>query len=480
MGSTNFGNQISTVKYYSPANSISWNRRNVDITPVGIYKGALLSKVSDVSVAVSAGTYEIKDATYQMRIMTQISASITIDPATPYVVARWSYAASTTNFMDLLAVSSAGRQANDLIIGKGIFAGSVLTGFDYNERTAPMSFDRFLKVEQTDTASMKVKVNSGWIQTVEKKWAIPMQESPVILAPVTDPRIDLIYVDDTTGAIGVVTGVEAATPSIPLYDGKIVLAEIYLTTSTTSITNDLITDVRGIIGNSAKSNGAPSFSRSFTNASLVANELVITHNLNTTQLHVTVYNNFGKYTIPDETTLTSVNSVTLRFATFGALVGTWSYVITGVSDEFIAPAYTVATDLNTPSNTTIPTTEAVANALAGGLFVARNPDAVDFNTGSFTKDAGFHDLDLSAIIPVGTTAVQIQGRASASATGQVFAFYAEGKTLALVGCETYIANTGHSSYYSGVVPVGVNRVIRYYGSPGLDGIATLTAPGYWK
>jgi hypothetical protein len=61
--------------------------------------------------------------------------------------------------------------------------------------------------------------------------------SGTITAPSTNPRIDLVCID-SAGTISIVTGTEAASPSAPTYPAdKLVLAEIYLKTTSTSIRN---------------------------------------------------------------------------------------------------------------------------------------------------------------------------------------------------------------------------------------------------
>lgn len=73
------------------------------------------------------------------------------------------------------------------------------------------------------------------------------QISATIVAPVSNPRIDLVVVDAGTGIMSIVTGTPAATPAPPaLPAGKLPIAQILLQTSTTTITNSLITDRRAV------------------------------------------------------------------------------------------------------------------------------------------------------------------------------------------------------------------------------------------
>lgn len=98
---------------------------------------------------------------------------------------------------------------------------------------------------ETSPTTMTIKIAAGRFQTGSTLVENSEQTTGTITAPSSNPRIDLVHIDSTTGTIGVTTGSEAASPSRPsLPTGKIPIAEIWLTTSTTSITNSDITDIR--------------------------------------------------------------------------------------------------------------------------------------------------------------------------------------------------------------------------------------------
>lgn len=92
---------------------------------------------------------------------------------------------------------------------------------------------------------MKVWVGPGWLFDGATRTEVAGQFTAAITAPVTNPRIDLVHIDASTGAVGVTAGSEAATPSAPaLPAGKLPVALVTLATDTTEITNSIITDVR--------------------------------------------------------------------------------------------------------------------------------------------------------------------------------------------------------------------------------------------
>ncbi len=96
-----------------------------------------------------------------------------------------------------------------------------------------------------DTPNMTVKVNAGWIYTGAAITEVTAQNTGMITAPSTNPRIDRVVVDKTTGTVSVITGSEGASPSAPaLTVGKLPVGQIYLTVGMTEITNADLTDER--------------------------------------------------------------------------------------------------------------------------------------------------------------------------------------------------------------------------------------------
>lgn len=97
-----------------------------------------------------------------------------------------------------------------------------------------------------DTPDMQVLVDAGQLFLANSTLVSNAQQtSATIVAPVTNPRIDRIVINDQTGVVAVITGTEAASPSAPaITAGTRPVAQILLATSTTAITNSMITDER--------------------------------------------------------------------------------------------------------------------------------------------------------------------------------------------------------------------------------------------
>jgi hypothetical protein len=238
--------QKISVQFFDPADAKEVNARVYDILPVGIYDGGYLAKVTDASVTLSPFSAEISDGTYQVKDESNASEAVAVSIATPYVIIRWVYAESPSNVALLLGVALGSIQATDLVVGRCVYTGSIMTGFDYSLRSVPDTHQLFLKVIPTVPASMAVRIMPGKVSYGVSNHDIIDQQSSTLIAPTSNPRIDVVYVD-TDGIVKVYTGTEAATPVAPGYNGKTALAEITLTVGMTTITKASIKDVRAFL-----------------------------------------------------------------------------------------------------------------------------------------------------------------------------------------------------------------------------------------
>lgn len=254
MGSINYGNQVISVGYKDPANAWVVNKRHLGTRARGIYKGGLLSKVSDVSVEISPLLCEIGDANHQVRVETSGIATVEVNSSTPVIVLRWAYIEETVNFMDILAVTEASVQENDIIVGKAIYIGLTLQGFSYVTRTVPLSMSTLLKVVPTSPVSMRLHVKGGRI-SFKKSYLVEEQDTSAFVAPTAKPRIDFIYVDKD-GLIKVAKGAEADVPEPASMSGKVVLALVKLSPGMTDITEDDLVDVRSFLAGGSGGGGS--------------------------------------------------------------------------------------------------------------------------------------------------------------------------------------------------------------------------------
>lgn len=109
-------------------------------------------------------------------------------------------------------------------------------------------------VTAQDTPNLTVAMHAGRILQADSLMqfggtilTVAAQNSAALTAPTVNPRNDIVYYDATTGAIGVATGTEAASPVDPTTTvpvNKVLAARIRWTVGMASITNGAIDDLR--------------------------------------------------------------------------------------------------------------------------------------------------------------------------------------------------------------------------------------------
>jgi hypothetical protein len=140
------------------------------------------------------------------------------------------------------------KQANDLVIGKILWSGANITGFDYKDRSEPKILDRYLKVEPVLTApTPSVWVRGGIIHTTKKHIVVAPKIIEIPLPEAPNSRIDLIYIDEN-GVIKRGAGAPVVNPTgAPTYAGKMVIAEVLVHSGDTVIPATQIKDTRAFI-----------------------------------------------------------------------------------------------------------------------------------------------------------------------------------------------------------------------------------------
>ena len=92
---------------------------------------------------------------------------------------------------------------------------------------------------------MTVRLDAGALFDGTTLTEVSAQSTGTITAPTTNPRIDRVVIDESTGAVSVIAGTEAPSPSAPaITAGKLPIARVALVVSQTSIDNADITDER--------------------------------------------------------------------------------------------------------------------------------------------------------------------------------------------------------------------------------------------
>lgn len=100
---------------------------------------------------------------------------------------------------------------------------------------------------QQTTADLTVRIDAGatWNVDTKTRTAVAAQSTSALTAPTTNPRSDIVYLDESSGAVGVATGTENASPVDPAVPaGKFPVARINWTVGMTEITNADLDDLR--------------------------------------------------------------------------------------------------------------------------------------------------------------------------------------------------------------------------------------------
>lgn len=95
--------------------------------------------------------------------------------------------------------------------------------------------------------NMTVALDAGHLFNGTTLAEVAAQSTVTLAAPVSNPRIDRVVVDRVSGAVSVVTGTEASSPSPPAIPaGKAPVAQVLLQTNSTAIANSMLTDERDL------------------------------------------------------------------------------------------------------------------------------------------------------------------------------------------------------------------------------------------
>ncbi len=235
MGIVNYGTQIITFDYKQEGTAKGFDAYNYKILPDGIYNGFSLTKVDDSTVTVGTGSCAIEDSSQNViaNIRTTTTQNVTISSATPYIIFRFRWVNIENNYMDMLAVAYSGILSGDLVIGRGIYNGTILSSiFDYSLKSYASlqkvkDANNNFRVLPTEPISNLVYVDPGTAIINGNYIDFAGGYTSAITITTTDPRIDLIYID-ANGSIQIREGTAAPSPTIPEYPLiGMVVAEIH-------------------------------------------------------------------------------------------------------------------------------------------------------------------------------------------------------------------------------------------------------------
>lgn len=264
---TDQGSQNISYAYNQDAVARLFNKVSSKMLPIGVYEGFGLTRLSNTTVQVAAGTAFVPDANNVLdpsgnrlgiRVRVENYAAIVLDLATviggsifdstkPYLVIRFGWANQTACYAHVVAVAYSDDPAEDdenailptdIVIGKvnADTSGSPVIirsadPFDLTRKnwaclpSLQSTFDQ-LKVMTCETDATKITIASGSVRTAHGFLNVAGGNYPAAgISATTAGRRDLVWVD-TDGVINITEGIDAASPVTPPYGTKKVIAEI--------------------------------------------------------------------------------------------------------------------------------------------------------------------------------------------------------------------------------------------------------------
>lgn len=138
---------------------------------------------------------------------------------------------------------------------------------------------------EQSTPDMTVRLDAGAIYVDTALTEVAAQSTGTIVAPTTNPRIDRVVIDASTGVVSVITGAEGASPVAPaITTGNIPICQVLLddTPATTAIANSLITDERPINMVSGSGSGSGGALLNYVSGLITSNDTDASHDINVT------------------------------------------------------------------------------------------------------------------------------------------------------------------------------------------------------
>ena len=267
------GKQIITFCYQQEGTAESFNKILHGVLPRGVISGGELRKVNDSKVTLDTMQMLIGDNNVTCHVETTELAECEISYAKPYIVATYAWENMTNSYVKFQSIeaSAIAGMNNPIILGKGVFSGASLLGFDYTRKswTAQHYYDDFGFINNFNTYSPSFNVisddNAGMNELkfiVEKGRAIingkivelTSNRSVTLQSEnsnqrlyfqklVNQKRIDIIVLNED-GSIDYIMGEDSNAPIAPTCpSSSLILATVNLLPEATHTYNELTGDL---------------------------------------------------------------------------------------------------------------------------------------------------------------------------------------------------------------------------------------------
>jgi len=136
------GDQQLSFAYDHAATASEFNKRLTDIIKPGLYKGGLLTNPSGDNVEIATFTALVRCSSDELvKVETSTAVTISVSELKPYVTYILHWQDDKDNSGDFSSKADDGLFngseifSNEIVFGKAIYSGGVITGFDYTDRT---------------------------------------------------------------------------------------------------------------------------------------------------------------------------------------------------------------------------------------------------------------------------------------------------------------------------------------------------------
>ncbi len=159
---------------------------------------------------------------------------LSVAQSNPYTLDAFGRTAGDIKYTGKLTVKATNADGSDPTSDDDVITGA-----------GDISITEQFQTTESDPQAMTVLIKAGKVMNGETLVTIANQTTTVITAPSGNPRIDRIVINKLTGVFTIITGSESATPTAPaITAGNAPSSQILLATTTTVITDALITDER--------------------------------------------------------------------------------------------------------------------------------------------------------------------------------------------------------------------------------------------
>lgn len=143
MSVINLGNQYITFDYKHPAKGKDFNTLLREAIKPGVYKGGIITPTGGAEISIAPFVVYINVGDDKLcRVETRAAVNISVTEATPVIALTYTWANVSENWLDFnQRASGSAPLTNEIVLGECEFAGGVITGINYDDKTWGIQYD---------------------------------------------------------------------------------------------------------------------------------------------------------------------------------------------------------------------------------------------------------------------------------------------------------------------------------------------------